>query len=363
MANYRSPQSDMATHKAARIGPLAVLPVFFNLRGKRILVIGGGEPAVWKAELLAQAGAIVDVIATDACSEMLALAEQTGLHGSVKLLNQEWSLKDLDHRALVVADARSDGEAKAIFCAAQSAGIPVNVIDKPAFCTFQFGSIVNRSPIVIGISTDGAAPILGQAVRSRIESILPAALMEWGAFAKEIRSTVLSRFRPGAERRQFWSRFATLAFGPFNRETAWISSAGGPAAGIESTLTVLSVDPDDYRELTLKSVGLLQSADVILHEARVSPSILDLARREAVRIELDGSGTVDDGIMQLRHLMDSGEYKGKTVVLVVASSDDRNRALSHVMNPDNAISSCLTTSILIEQVVSTSQKIKAPVHT
>jgi uroporphyrin-III C-methyltransferase / precorrin-2 dehydrogenase / sirohydrochlorin ferrochelatase len=362
MANYRSRQSDMAANKAARIGPLAVLPVFFNLRGKQVLVIGGGEPAVWKAELLAQAGATVEVIAPDAGLEMLALTKQTGLHGSVKLLDREWSLMDLNHRALVVADARSDGEAKAIFCAAQSAGVPVNVIDKTEFCTFQFGSIVNRSPVVIGISTDGAAPILGQAVRARIEAVLPPALADWALFAKEIRATVLSRYKAGVERRSFWSRFAAMAFGPFNRETAWISSAGGTAAGIENKPTVLSVDPDDYRELTLKAVGILQSADVIVHEARVSPNILDLARREAIRVDLDGSGSVDDRIVQLRQLMDSGAYKGKTLVLVVANSSNRSTASSHVMNPVNAANSCILTTISNELVLSKSQSAETPVH-
>ena len=68
--------------------------------------------------------------------------------------------------------------------------MPVNVIDKPAFCTFQFGAIVNRSPLVVGISTDGAAPIFGQAMRSRIEALLPAGFARWAAAAKRWRADV-----------------------------------------------------------------------------------------------------------------------------------------------------------------------------
>jgi uroporphyrin-III C-methyltransferase / precorrin-2 dehydrogenase / sirohydrochlorin ferrochelatase len=323
MANCRSPQSDTSCKSsAARIGALAVLPVFFNLRGKKVLVIGGGEPAVWKAELLAQAGADVDVIAPDACSEMFDLTTQSGLHGSVNLFAREWSLKDLEHKTLVVADAATEGEAKAIYCAARSAGIPVNIVDNPEFCTFQFGSIVNRSPVVIGISTDGAAPILGQTVRARIESILPPALADWAAFAKEVRATVLSRFSPGAERRAFWSKFAGLAFGPFNKETAWISCAAGSGAEELNKITVLCVNPDDFSELTLRSVSVLQSAGMIVYDSRVNPKILELARREAVRREVEVGGDIDNRIKQLHRILNSEEKQLKSVLLVVANTSD-----------------------------------------
>jgi uroporphyrin-III C-methyltransferase/precorrin-2 dehydrogenase/sirohydrochlorin ferrochelatase len=252
---------------------------------------------------------------------------QCGLHGSVKLHEREWSLKDLEHKALVVADAANDGEAKAIYCAARSAGIPVNVIDKPEFCTFQFGSIVNRSPVVIGISTDGAAPILGQAVRTRIESILPSALADWASFAKEIRATVLSRFKPGAERRSFWLKFAGLAFGPFHKETAWISCAAGLPADESNKIRILCVDPDDFGELTLKSVSILQSADMILHDSRVCPKIMDLARREAVRREIDLSGSTQDRIEQMHRMLNAEADRPKSVLLVVANNgDDRSAA-------------------------------------
>ena len=121
---------------------------------------------------------------------------------SIVLLALPWRLADIE----------DDAEAQAFACAARAAGVPVNVIDKPAFCQFQFGSIVNRSPVVIGISTDGAAPILAQAIRRRIETLLPASLAAWGALAREIRDTVMSRLAKGAPRRQFWEQFAERAF-------------------------------------------------------------------------------------------------------------------------------------------------------
>jgi uroporphyrin-III C-methyltransferase / precorrin-2 dehydrogenase / sirohydrochlorin ferrochelatase len=316
MANYHSQQSDMARHKPARIGTLAVLPVFFNLRGKRVLVIGGGEPAVWKAELLAQAGASVAVISTDTCSEMLALAEQAGLQGSIELLDREWSLEDLDHSALVVADVRSDGEAKAIYSAARSAGIPVNVIDKPEFCTFQFGTIVNRSPVVIGISTDGAAPVLGQAIRTRIESVLPQTLARWAAHAKDIRSVVLSQFDAGSERRRFWSHFATLSFGAFVPDHVWNC---GKSSIMKAAVNSIYVDPLDPDLLTLKSIRLLQSADVIYFESDIGEAVLDHARREAQRICFNGNVTTPHQHMEIEtHLSE-----GRQVTLILSNTVSR----------------------------------------
>ena len=93
-----------------------------------------------------------------------------------------------------------------------AAKVPVNVVDKPSYCDFRFGTIVNRSPVVIGISTDGAAPILGQAIRRRIETLLPPALSQWAALAARVRGAVMERLAPGPLRRAFWERFADSAF-------------------------------------------------------------------------------------------------------------------------------------------------------
>ncbi|MBR7538976.1 hypothetical protein KC221_22560, partial [Mycobacterium tuberculosis] len=101
------------------------------------------------------------------------------------------SATDLHGAAIAVADAATEQEAEAFLHAATQAGVPCNVIDKPAFCAFQFGTIVNRSPVVVGISTDGAAPILGQAIRRRIETVLPASLAAWARLAQQLRSHIV----------------------------------------------------------------------------------------------------------------------------------------------------------------------------
>ena len=164
-----------------RVAPLAVLPVFFDLIGKRVVAIGGSEAATWKIELLAAAGAHVQVLAPidQWCDELIALAETGAAAGTISLVDCQWSPSDLSGAALAVADIEDDDQAFAFVEAARDASVPYNVIDRPEFCQFQFGTIVNRSPVVVGISTAVAAPILGQAVRRRIETLLPATLSAW----------------------------------------------------------------------------------------------------------------------------------------------------------------------------------------
>ena len=95
--------------------------------------------------------------------------------------------------------------------AARAAGVPVNVIDKPAFCDFSFGAIVNRSPLVIGISTDGAAPVFAQAIRAKLEALLPKGFADWAAAAARWRSAVKASGLSFAGRRKFWQVFTAHA--------------------------------------------------------------------------------------------------------------------------------------------------------
>ena len=190
-----------------RLGPLAKLPVFFDLAGRRAVVVGGSASAAWKAELLASAGADVDIYAPEPAAELIALLDRGAAAGSLRLHPSTWTIDDLHGTALAIADLDGD-EAERFAAAARAAGVPVNIVDKPALCDFNIGSIVNRSPVVIGISTDGAAPILGQAIRSRIETLLHPSLADWGALAKSVRSAVMQKLPTRNGRRAFWERFA-----------------------------------------------------------------------------------------------------------------------------------------------------------
>lgn len=170
-----------------RMGALAKLPVFFDLKGKRAVLAGNSSGAAWKAELLAAAGASVDVYADHPDEEMLAIVALGAADGALVLHRRPWSTDVFSGAAIAVGDFEHQAEAKAFRCASRAAGVPVNTVDKPETCDFQFGSIVNRSPVVIAISTDGAAPILGQAIRRRIEVLIPPALAIWAARANHPR--------------------------------------------------------------------------------------------------------------------------------------------------------------------------------
>ncbi|MGE0232795.1 MAG: siroheme synthase CysG [Flavobacteriaceae bacterium] len=271
----------------ARMGALDLLPVFHRLKGRCAIVIGGTAAAAWKAELLAAAGAHVKLLAHEPADECRRLVDRSG--ETVQHLARGWTPQDLSDAALIVADAADEAEAAAIVAGARAAGVPVNVIDRPAFCDFQFGAIVNRSPVVIGISTSGAAPILGQAIRRRIETLIPPSIADWAALANRLRARLTARLKPGRQRRLFWERFVDLAFaGPAgeNAEAALIKEAGrlGAVTGPGGHVTLVGAGPGDAELLTLKAVRALQAADVILFDDLVSDDVLELARREAKRM-------------------------------------------------------------------------------
>ncbi len=164
----------------ARMQALSRLPVFFALAGKRVVVAGGNAAAAWKVELLAAAGAAVEVFAPQPCEELLEVAGDPPA-GSVEIFQSEWHEAVLDGCAIAIGAFDDESEAARFLAACRVAGVPCNVIDKPEFCDFSFGAIVNRSPMVVAVSTDGAAPVFAQAVRSRIEAMLPAGFARLGA--------------------------------------------------------------------------------------------------------------------------------------------------------------------------------------
>ncbi|MCL6705412.1 siroheme synthase CysG [Pseudomonas sp. R2.Fl] len=270
-----------------RIAALAKLPVFWNLAGKRVIVVGGSDGAAWKAELLQACGAVVDLYCeTDDLGEtMKTLVERTTLRHNA----HPWHCGIFTGASLALADCETDDEARAFFCAARAAGVLVNVIDKPAYCQFQFGSIVNRSPVIVSISTDGAAPILAQAIRQRIETLLPPSLKQWASLAQSLREAVNRRLSPGSARRLFWERFVTRSLSTNEPPTDGTAEgllataeqiASAPRSG---SVTLVGAGPGDADLLTLKAMRALQAADVILFDDLVSPEVLELARREAKR--------------------------------------------------------------------------------
>ena len=306
------------SQRAPRVEPLARLPIFLALDGKRAVVAGDGPAVAWKAELLSAAGADVVVFAKCPCEELHALAAQPP-RGAIMLQHRAWQAEDFCGAAVAVAGFDHDRDAQRFAEAARAAGVPVNVIDKPAYCDFSFGAIVNRSPLVIGISTDGAAPVFAQAIRGKLEAMIPRGFAGWAEAARRWRKAVQSSGLSFAARRRFWQAFARFALAHPDRAPAQsdfdsvLRQTKAEAMPAEAgSVTFVGAGPGDPELLTLRAVRALQAADVILIDDLVAPDILDFARREARKILVgnpgqSASGHADDVRTTMVALVKSGK--------------------------------------------------------
>src|ERR1043166_1495377 len=277
-----------------RMEALARLPVFYALSGKRAVVAGGSAAAAWKAELLSAAGAAVDVYAAALAEEMAEVAAHAP-QGMIAIRRRAVRASDLAGAAMAIGAFADEREAEGFAAMARQAGVPVNVIDKPAFCDFAFGAIVNRSPLVVGISTDGAAPVFAQAIRAKLEALIPQGFARWAEAARRWRPRVQALALSLRERRRFWETFTDAAIAAPNRAPAeadidsLMSATRGVTRGTGS-VALVGAGPGDPELLTLRAVRALQSADVILIDDLVAPQILDFARREARKMLVGKTG-------------------------------------------------------------------------
>lgn len=332
-----------------RMQALARLPVFLDLNGKRAVVAGNAAPVAWKAELLSAAGADVDVFAEHACEELRALAAQAP-RGAVTLQHRAWRVEDLRGAVVAVGGFEEDKEAECFAAAARAAAVPVNVIDRPAHCDFSFGAIVNRSPLVIGISTAGAAPVFAQAVRAKLEAVVPRGFARWAEAARRWRKSLQSCALSPAARRRFWQLFAAYALDHPAREPAQsdfdaLFDKANDQGCRTGTVTLVGTGPGDPELITLRAVRALQSADIILIDDLVSPDVVDFARREAKKMLV---GTMVDGPACRRHeinaLMTALARAGRRVVRL------RSGDPAMFGRVDEEIAACRAAGIAVEVV-------------
>ncbi len=257
-------------------------PVFMDLRGKTVVVVGGGEEALRKIRLLLKTEASIQVIAPE-------LHEELAAEPRIRWRSKVYYAQLLQGAALVYsADAGLNGRVAAD---AQRLRIPVNAVDEPEISTFIVPSIVDRDPVVVAIGTEGTAPVLGQGLRARIDAMLPPALGGLAASAAALRDRVAETIPPGNRRRSFWQRFF---FGDV-RDAYVAEDSCAYLAGVENLfadeaqppqgrVAFVSLGSHDPELLTLKAQRKLQEADIIIHDAAVPAAILELARRDAVRV-------------------------------------------------------------------------------
>jgi uroporphyrin-III C-methyltransferase / precorrin-2 dehydrogenase / sirohydrochlorin ferrochelatase len=321
-------QRDPQQPRTLRMQALARLPVFLDLDGKRAVVAGNGAAVAWKVELLSAAGAEVELFAEHACEELRALAAEAP-RGAVTLRQRGWRIKDLAGAAVAVGGFEADTDAERFAAAARATGVPVNVIDRPAHCDFSFGAIVNRSPLVIGISTDGAAPVFAQVIRAKLEGMMPRSFARWAEAARRWRKSVQSSALSPAARRRFWQVFAAHALQHPSHEPAQsdfdaiFSNSKDHGAGA-GTVTLVDAGPCDPELLTLRAVRALQSADIILMDDLVSPDILDFARREAKKTLVGSNGAV--GKRDMSALLIALAKPGRRVVRFTGGPTSLSRA-------------------------------------
>ncbi len=270
-----------------RIAPLPVLPLFHRIAGRKVVVAGSSDGALWKAELIAAAGADVLVLAGDDAG-----AQRFAGLTSIRVEPRGWTPEDLEGAALAVADLGDPAAAEAFVAAAGAAHVPVNIVDVTDACDVIFGTIVNRSPAVVAISTGGAAPMLGQSIRSRIEAVLPRGIGAWAQAARDWRPWLKTQLGDFADRRSFWERFTHRAWANAERAPSEADRDALLAGreGARGRVILVGAGPGDPGLLTLNAVAALQSATVILYDSLVSGEILELARREARRIAVGKKG-------------------------------------------------------------------------
>lgn len=264
------------------------LPVFLNIKNRPCLVVGGGDVAARKVALLLSAGARVTVVAPQLGTALAQLHQDARIEHKAAV----FSAADVHDVALVIAATDDSRVNRSVHALASAKNIPVNVVDSPELCTFILPSIVDRSPIVVAVSSGGAAPVLARLLRARLETLIPASYSRLAMLAGRFRERVKQRLTRPAQRRVFWEKVlqgpvAERVFAGQERQAEELlqSALEHPDAALPAgEVYLVGAGPGDPDLLTFRALRLMQQADVVLYDRLVSAEILDLTRREAERV-------------------------------------------------------------------------------
>lgn len=265
------------------------LPLFVDVKSAPCLVIGGGDIAARKAQLLCKAGAAVTLIAPALSSAAQQLVETDSVHWKQVLFSA-----DLVAGHKLIIAATDDGTVnEAVYAAAKAAGVLVNVADKPALCDFILPSILDRSPIVVAVSSGGKSPILARQIRARLETLIPPSYGNLAALVGRYRDKVKSVLPTVDLRRRFWDKVlqgSVAAHTHAGRNDAAQQALDAALASVESAdyaqgeVYLVGAGPGDPDLLTFKALRLMQQADIVFYDRLVSPPILALVRKEAEQV-------------------------------------------------------------------------------
>ncbi|VXD08000.1 fused siroheme synthase 1,3-dimethyluroporphyriongen III dehydrogenase and siroheme ferrochelatase; uroporphyrinogen methyltransferase [Enterobacterales bacterium 8AC] len=266
------------------------LPIFADLKQRPVLVVGGGEVAARKVDLLIRTGAEIRIVAQALSPEIERLYQQ----GQVHWLALSFAPQQLDEVFLVIAATDNSQLNAEVYAEADKRRVLANVVDDQPRCSFIFPSIIDRSPLVVAVSSSGQAPVLARMLREKLEALLPASLGQVAEVAGRWRSQVKQQLSSIGARRRFWEktfagRFATLVA---NGQTAQaerqlaqdLTAFAQGNEGQQGEIALVGAGPGDVGLLTLRGLQVMQQADVVLYDHLVSDETLDLVRRDAERI-------------------------------------------------------------------------------
>ncbi len=277
-------------------------PIFLNLQNRRALVVGGNPLATRKAALLAKSGVSLTVLSEQFSPPMRALARD---NANIHLLSGTFADKHVDGVSLVLAatdDAQLD---ERVYAAAQARGIPVNVADKPALCSYILPAIIDRNPVVVAVSTGGRSPVLARFVKALLERSLPLTLGPFADFLKTWRSPIAEKIQDDKQRRRFWERTingptgqAALA-GDIAKAQDMLSRdlARDEATETAEPVVLIGAPQDDPELLSIKAHRLIQQAEWVIHDDQTPTALLELSRREAHTLNADRES--DDKVLSV----------------------------------------------------------------
>ena len=278
------------------------LPIFINLKQKPVLVVGGGDIALRKINLLIKAQAKVDCLSPFFCEGMNSLSRDN----YVNLINKSFEPADIKDYSIIIAATDDATVNSSISSIAHDKRIPVNVVDSPTLSSFIMPSIVDRSPVIIAVSSAGKAPVLARIIRAKLETVIPSSYGILAEIAGEYRQRVKDRFSQIKDRRAFWE----TAFSGVIAEKVFSGRINEAKNDIEKQLNdsvemelgevyLVGAGPGDPDLLTFKALRLIQQADVVLYDRLVSKGVMELVRRDSELIYVGKKGGSDKSTRQV----------------------------------------------------------------
>nr|WP_315279967.1 siroheme synthase CysG [uncultured Acinetobacter sp.] len=264
-----------------------IFPISLKLQQQPCLIVGGGHIAYRKALLLAKAGAKIDVLAPEIEDSLLQLVQQS--HGQY-VQDVFSSSTALRHYRLVIAATDDNRVNQQVFAACEAENVLVNSVDDPPHCRFMVPAIIDRSPLVISVASNGTSPVLSRQIRTQLESSIPHGMGKLAEFSGQWRAAVKQKIVNPDERRIFWEE---LYASPL-KEQVFNDNLDAANQSIQHALAewqtpkgevyLVGAGPGDPELLTLKALRLMQQADVVIYDRLVSAPILELCRRDAEKV-------------------------------------------------------------------------------